>query len=214
MMDEVQRALKPAAKYGKVGEHLRESARNMKSKNAGDAAEGMERAAEELDKLMQQMSDADMMMAELAALQQASMCVGTGQGWAACRRPGMKPGKRPGAGVGTWADEGASEEQAMTDRWDNSGMVRPDLAPRGLTEREPTDPGDALKPTRVRGQFSPGGEMPSVPLKGVSIKGQSAVDYKAATAAAQSEAESALSQEKVPKMYQGAVKNYFDDLKK
>jgi hypothetical protein len=56
--------------------------------------------------------------------------------------------------------------------------------------------------------------MPSITLKGVSIKGQSKVDYEEAAAAAQSDAQSALSQEKVPRAYQGAVKDYFDDLKK
>jgi hypothetical protein len=56
--------------------------------------------------------------------------------------------------------------------------------------------------------------MPSITLKGVSIKGQSKVDYEQAATAAQSDAESALSQEKVPRAYQGAVKDYFDDLKK
>ena len=43
--------------------------------------------------------------------------------------------------------------------------------------------------------------MPSITLKGVSIKGQSKVDYEAAATAAQSDAQSALSQEKVPRAY-------------
>jgi len=51
-------------------------------------------------------------------------------------------------------------------------------------------------------------------LKGVSIKGASKVEYEAAAAAAQSDAQSALSQEKVPRAYQGAVRDYFDDIKK
>ena len=56
--------------------------------------------------------------------------------------------------------------------------------------------------------------MPSITLKGVSIKGQSKIDYEQAATAAQSDAQSALSQEKVPRAYQNAVKDYFDDLKK
>ena len=56
--------------------------------------------------------------------------------------------------------------------------------------------------------------MPSIPLKGVSIKGASTVAYEEAAAAAQSDAQSALNHEKVPRAYQGAVKDYFDDLKK
>ena len=56
--------------------------------------------------------------------------------------------------------------------------------------------------------------MPSITLKGVSIKGSSKVQYEESTTAAQADAQSALSQEKVPRAYQGAVKDYFDDLKK
>lgn len=55
--------------------------------------------------------------------------------------------------------------------------------------------------------------MPSITLKGVSIKGQSRVDYTEMTTTAQSEAQAALSQEQVPRAYQGAVRDYFDDLK-
>ena len=53
-----------------------------------------------------------------------------------------------------------------------------------------------------------------ITLKGVSIKGTSTVAYEEAATAAQADAQSALSQEKVPRAYQGAVKDYFDDLKK
>ena len=55
--------------------------------------------------------------------------------------------------------------------------------------------------------------MPSITLKGVSIKGQSTVEFQQAAAAAQSDAQSALNQDQVPRAYQGAVKNYFDDIK-
>jgi hypothetical protein len=48
----------------------------------------------------------------------------------------------------------------------------------------------------------------------VSIKGQSKVAFEEAATSAQSDAQSALSQDKVPRAYQGAVKDYFDDLKK
>jgi len=62
--------------------------------------------------------------------------------------------------------------------------------------------------------MSSGGPMPSITLKGVSIKGQSTVSLQEAVTAAQTEAQSALSQDQVPRAYQGAVKDYFDDLKK
>jgi hypothetical protein len=145
------------------------------------------------------------------------MCVGTCQGWGKCNNPGFNPkGSKPGSGVGTWADEtaGWGYDGQISDRWDNSGIVRPDMASRGQTDRGDGELSDALKPTKVKGQFSPGGQMPSITLKGVSIKGTSKVAYEEAVAAAQSDAQSALSQEKVPRAYQGAVKDYFDDLKK
>jgi hypothetical protein len=56
--------------------------------------------------------------------------------------------------------------------------------------------------------------MPSITLKGVSVKGTSNVKYEEASAAAQAEAENALSQDKIPRAYQGPVRDYFDDLKK
>ncbi len=144
------------------------------------------------------------------------MCVGTCQGWKACNKPGIGQGGRPGGGVGTWADEksGWMYDGQFSDHWDNSGAVRPDMDPRGHSDRGEGELSDALKPTKVKGQFTPGGQMPSITLKGVSLKGESKVAYEEAAAAAQSEAQSALSQEKVPRAYQGAVKDYFDDLKK
>ena len=74
--------------------------------------------------------------------------------------------------------------------------------------------GEVLDMPFNRIQFTPGGQMPSITLKGVSIKGTSKVQYEESVATAQADAQSALSQEKVPRAYQGAVRDYFDDLKK
>ncbi|MHB8522591.1 MAG: hypothetical protein ACYDH9_17780 [Limisphaerales bacterium] len=126
-------------------------------------------------------------------------------------------GGKPGRGVGTWADESGGswlDEIERSDLWDNSGINRPDMAPRGITDRGQGKLADTVVPTKLRGQMSPGGQMPSISLKGVSIKGMSTVDYQEAALAAQSEAQGALSQEQIPRAYQGAVRDYFDDLKK
>ncbi len=213
ILQEVSRAVKPAQNYGNVAEHLKSAAAQMRSDKA-QAAEALAAAAKELSQLAQSMQDMEALQAEMQALSQASMCIGTGQSWCRANRPGSKPGGKPGSGVGTWADDNATWDGDFTDRWDNSGQVRPDMAARGQTEREQRDLSDALKPTKVKGQFSPGNQMPSVTLKGVSIRGQSTIEYEAASAAAQSEAESAVTQDKVPRAYQGAVRDYFDDLKK
>jgi len=214
LLQEVSQAVDPAGNYGKVADYLKSAAQQMKGGDQPGASQSLADAAKELEKLMQQMGDAQQLQAELEAMNRASMCVGTGQCWSQCKNPGFKPGGRPGTGVGTWADENAGWNGQFNDHWDNTGIVRPDQDPRGLTDRGQGDLSDALKPTKVKGQFSPGGQMPGITLKGVSIKGQSKVSYEEAAAAAQSDAQSALSQEKVPRAYQGAVKDYFDDLKK
>jgi hypothetical protein len=216
MTDEVSKAVNPAGNYGKVAEHLQKAAQKMKSGDKAAGAQSLADASKELEKLMQQMGDAESLSAELSALNQASMCISSGQCWGQCNgnKSGTKPGGKPGKGVGTWADDNAEWNGEWNDHWDNSGIVRPDQDPRGHSDRGPGELSDALKPTKVKGQFSPGGQMPSITLKGVSIKGQSKVAYEEAAAAAQSDAQSALSQEKVPRAYQGAVKDYFDDLKK
>jgi hypothetical protein len=216
LMTEVSRAVDPAGNYGKVADHLKAATGQMQASNKAGAAQSLAAASKELEKLMQQMGDAQELEATLDALNQASTCIGTGRGWCAGRGryPTAGQGGRPGVGVGTWADEGAQWNGEWTAGWDNSGLERPDMDPRGHTDRGDGELNDGLKPTKVKGQFSPGGQMPSITLRGVSIKGQSKVAYEEAAAAAQSDAQSALSQEKVPRAYQGAVRDYFDDLKK
>ena len=214
LMQDVAKAVAPAGNYGKVADHLKDAGKQMQGGDKPGAAQSLAKAADELGKLMQQMGDAKELSETLQAMNEASMCIANGKCW----RPGNKPGFSPngqggGSGVGTWAGEGREWNGEFNDHWDNSGVVRPDMDPMGHTDR-PSDLNDALKPTKVKGQFAPGGQMPSITLKGVSIKGQSNVHYEEAAAAAQSDAQSALSQEKVPRAYQGSVRDYFDDLKK
>ncbi|HXT42082.1 MAG TPA: hypothetical protein VN887_18890 [Candidatus Angelobacter sp.] len=216
LLAEVDKAVKPGSQYGKVGDFLKEAAGRMKGGDKPGAAKSLADASDELKRLLDQLGDAQSMMAMMDALQKAQMCVGNGMSWGQClaKTPRAGPGGRPGRGVGTWSDDNGWLSYAeMTERWDNSGLERPDMAPRGESDRGDGELSDALVPTKVKGQISPGGPMPSITLKGVSIKGQSRVGYTEAVAAAQSEAQSALSQEQVPRAYQGAVKDYFDDLK-
>jgi hypothetical protein len=217
MMAEVSKAIDPAGKYGKVGDFLKQAAQQMKAGQKPGAAQSLADASKELERLLQQMGDAQSMMAELDALNKAAMAVGTCQSWGTCNKPGFNPhGGKPGSGVGTWAaeDSGWGYNGAQTERYDNSGITRPDMASKGLTDRGAGEAPDSLKPSQVKGQFSPGGQMPSITLKGVSIKGTSKVSLEEAAVTAQQEAQSALSQEKVPRAYQGAVRDYFDEIKK
>jgi len=216
MLEEVDKAVKPGSQYGKVGEFLKQAVGKMQNSDKPGAARSLADASDELKRLLDQLGDAQSLMASLDSLQKAQMCIGNCLGWGQClaKIPRAGKGGRPGRGVGTWSDDNGWLTYAeMTDRWDNSGLHRPDMAPRGETDRGDGELSDALVPTKVKGQISPGGPMPSITLKGVSIKGQSKVAYTEAVARAQSEAQSALSQEQVPRAYQGAVKDYFDDLK-
>lgn len=216
LMSEVAKAIDPAGNYGGVAKHLENAGREMRSGNQQAASQSLAKAAKELETLMQQLNDAEALAAELETLKEAAMAIANGQCFGMGRKPGFgrKTG-RTGAGVGTWAEDEAGDWSGeISDRWDNSGIVRDDMDARGLSDRGPGGLSEALLPTKVRGQFSQGSQMPSVTLKGVSIRGQSSIQYQEAAASAQSEAQSALSQEKVPRAYQGAVRDYFDDLKK
>jgi hypothetical protein len=214
ILGEVTKAIEPAANYGQVAELLKAGSKQMQAGDKRGASQSLAEAAKELEKLTQQMGDAQALMAELQALDKASLCVGNCQGWRQCNRPGLGGKGGPGGGVGTWGDDDREWNGQWTDHWDNTGLARPDVDPRGHTDRGEGDLSDALRPTKVKGQFSPGSQMPSITLRNVSIKGQSRIDYEEASTAAQSDAQSALSHEQVPRAYQGAVKDYFDDLKK
>ena len=218
MMAEVSKAIDPGSKYGKVGDLLKQASQQMQSGQKPGAAQSLADASKELERLMDQMNDAQSMLAELDTLNKAQQCVGNCQGWGQCKsdKIGWKQGGKPGKGVGTWADEnsGWGYNGQQTGLWDNSGVDRPDMASRGITDRGDGELSDALRPDKVKGQFSPGGPMPSITLKGISIKGTSKVALEEASTAAQADAQSALSQEKVPRAYQGAVRDYFDDVKK
>lgn len=213
LAEEVGRAVDPAGQYGKAGEFLKNGASQMEKGEKEAAAQSLAQAAKELENLMQQMGDGEAILASLEALQRAQMTVGNGQNWSDAP-PRAGQGGGTGSGVGTWADDSRFLDLSeIKDRWDNSGVVRPDMDARGITDRGEGQLADSLLPTKVRGQMNPGGPMPSITLRGVSIKGQSKVDYTEMTATAQTEAEAALSQEQVPRAYQGAVRDYFDDFK-
>lgn len=215
MLKEVSKAVDPAGQYGKVAEYLGKAAKQLQQGDKSNSAQSLADASKELQKLMDQMGDAESLAATLDALKKAQMCLAQGKGWGECQGLGFNPnGSKGGKGVGTWADENNWVLPQYSDLWDNSGIERPDMDARGHSDRGDGQLSEAAVPTKVRGQFSPGGSMPSITLKGVSIKGTSTVGYQEAVKAAQSDAQAALNQDQVPRAYQGAVKDYFDDLKK
>lgn len=217
LMAEVSEALEPARGYGEVPSLLQQALRQGKAGNSLESAQSLQAAADELKKLMEQFADMQCLMQSLDALKQAQMCVGNCTGWGQNKpmTPGFQPGGKPGAGVGTWSDENSSSYFPETsDRWDNSGIVRPNMESRGHTDRGEGGDAQGMTPTKVRGNFTPGAPMPSITLRGVNIKGESRVSIQEAIASAQNEAQSALSQQKIPRAYQQTVRSYFDDVAK
>ena len=217
MMKEVSDALDPAKQYGEVGEQMKAAMSNMQAGKKGEASENLQNAANELAKMMGELGDAESLLASLESLQAAAMCIANGQGYDAMKagmagRAGRKSGKSQ-SGVGTWVDENSWDYPEMVDSWDNTGIERPDMDGKGVSDRGDGQLADALSPTKIKGQITPGGPMPSITMKGVSIKGTSKVQVEQMTATAQSDAQAALNQDQVPRAYQNAVRNYFDDLK-
>ncbi len=216
LLDEVQKAQKPGQEYGKAGDLLKQAAKQMSEGQKAEAGESLKEAANELNKMMAEMGDAQSVLQSLEALQQAQMCIGNGQTWANAPRPSRgKDGKQgeqsQGGGFGTWHDEDSWMYPEFKDKWENGADNRGEMDARS-SQKDGSLP-DNLVATKVKGQMTPGGPMPSITMKGVSIKGQSKVDYKEMVGSAQSDAQGALSQDQVPRAYKGAVKDYFDDLK-
>jgi hypothetical protein len=146
------------------------------------------------------------------------MCIANGMAFGQDPRSGrpgagQNQGRTSRSGVGTWTDEDSWEYPEFADTWDNTGVERPDQDGRELSDRGDGALADNLAATKIKGQITPGGPMPSITMKGVSIKGTSKVQLEEMAAAAQSDAQSALNQDQVPRAYQNAVRNYFDDLK-
>jgi hypothetical protein len=206
MLDEISRSIPPAAPYGDARKFLQQAGDQLKKGDKAGAAQALAQAGDELKKVMAQMDDAKALAASVDALNQAEEAIAT--------RRNFGQGKSAGKGVGTWTDDDSQLYPQQSALWDNTGYNRPDQAARGQTDRGEAQLADGLEPTRLHGQISAGGPMPSISLKGVSIKGQSGVAYQEAAAAAQTEAQNALNQDQVPRAYQGTVRDYFDDLKK
>jgi hypothetical protein len=217
MAEEVQKAQKPGQEYGKAGELLKDAAKQMAQGKKAEAGESLKEAAKELDKMMAEMGDAQSVLQSLEALQQAQMAIGNGQSWANTPRPGRNGKKGEGEqtsgnGFGTWHDEDSWMYPEFKDKWENGADMRGEMDSRSKKDKDGSL-SDNLVATKVKGQMTPGGPMPSITMKGVSIKGQSKVDYKEMVGAAQSDAQGAISQDQVPRAYKGAVKDYFNDLK-
>jgi len=217
---EIGDAVGQAGPYGpEVKEALAQAARKAAAGERAEAAKALEKAAKALEKLLEQIKDAQQCQAALAALQRAQMCIGNRWSWSQCQAAinmspfGVPNANRIGPGVGTWSDGSLKlNKPPNTGMADNSGFKRPEMTPRGISERNASLPQDRLLPTRVKGQFQPGGPVASVSLRGLSLRGESRAAVKQVIEAAQEEAQRAMTEEEIPRPYQSAVKAYFDQL--
>ena len=213
ILQEVSEALDPAGGYGQCQALLRQALQQGETGNRQASAESLQQAAEELKRLMEEYGDMQSLLDTLKACEIAQQSVGNCQGWGACQGGGTGNGLSS-RGVGTWADGNQmwkDFDPDLAQRWDNSGIQRPDMESRGHTDRGQGPGTEGMIPTKVRGKFTPGGPMPSITLRGVNLKGESRVQVEEAISAAQQEAQSALNQEKIPRAFQRGVRDYFDD---
>jgi len=211
MIQELQEALNPAEDFGECSKLLSGAKGKAKAGDKAGASQSLAEAAEELKKLM---GDMENMMAALQNLERAQLAVGNSQSFGSSNKPGGGPSNKPGGGVGTWGDDSYQlTPEDLAQRWDNSGFSRPEMDARGNTDRGDGKVPEEMVSTRIKGKINPKGPMPSITLRGVSIKGSSKVQFEEAVTAAQSDALNALNQDKVPRAYRDSVRDYFDDLK-
>jgi hypothetical protein len=212
MVDELKKAQKPGEMYGKAGECMAKAASAAQAGDKEGAAKALAEAMKELQQMQEQMGDLDSLIAALENLKDAQQCVGNGScngmGWGMKNKPGFCNGS--GDEMSAWF----YKEYVKSGGGGKGGLKAGTGVDGSWSEADVVEPTDPLLTTKVKGQITPGGPMPSITLKGVSIKGQSTVAFEEAAATAQSEAESALTQDKVPRAYRGAVRDYFDDFKK
>ena len=215
MIQELQDALGPAENFGECSNYLSSAKGKAGEGDKAGASRSLAEAALELEKALQQLGDMENMMASLQNLERAQLAVGNSQSFSSTQKPGVGASSRLGGGVGTWGNDNYQRSpDDLAQRWDNSGISRPDMDARGNTDRGEGKVPEGMVSTRVKGKINPKGPMPSITLRGVSIKGNSRVQFLEAASAAQSDARNALNQDKVPRVYRDSVRNYFDDLKK
>jgi len=214
MIQELQEACEPAKNFGDCSNCLSSAWSKAKAGEKARASKALAEAVEELKNALQQMDDVQNMIACLQNVERAQLAVGNCQTFGSSKKPGAGPSKKLGGDVGTWGnDRYQLTSNDLAQRWDNSGFSRPNMDARGNTDRGGSIVPDDLVSSRIKGKVKPSGPMPSITLRGVSITGNSNVQFQEAVTAAQSDARNALNQDKVPQAYRNSVRDYFDDLK-
>ena len=212
--EELRKAIPSAEGYGTVSQHLQQALERSNGSRPADAGNSLSDARKELESLKAELQNLQALRSGMAALSQARQGLSGAAGSSGGKGSGGASRGKGRGGFGDWSEDDPWRlPDEIAESWDNSGQSRTDKSGRGRTDRDTALP-DSLNPTRPKGQFQPGKAMPSITVKGLNLRGESRVGYTEAVEAAQSEAQSALSQEAIPKAYRNAVRDYFDDLKR
>lgn len=216
MVQELMDAAEAMEGFPELQQQLMEAANNVNEQQDQAAQENMQAAMENLNQMMEDLQNAADMEEVLAALKKAGAAMAAGKKWQ--RGKGDNPNGRGqgmegglGGGFGTWSDGTDPLPAEKSQLVDQSGMTQQELESRGITEREESFEDERFTSEQIKGDLSPGSAMPSIPLHGLHIKGQSKVSYEEVMTEIQSSEAGTIDQTKIPRHYQESVKSYFDN---
>lgn len=223
MVQELLEAAEKLEGFPQLQNQLMEAAAAAQAGEDSEAAQQLAQAAQELNNLMKEIQNAQNMEEVLAALNKAGNSLAGNKKWGALGK-GNQPGGMPGMGApgpgegdglgggfGTWSDGSAPLPQQKSQLYDQSGMSQKELEARGITDRGENFESIRFSPDQVKGDLSPGSAMPSIPLHGLHMKGQSKATYQEVIQVINDSEAGSVDQTKIPRFYQESVKSYFDE---
>jgi len=205
--------------FPEMQQNLMQAARNLTNNNDEEAQQNLADASQNLDAILEQLKNAQDMQDILASLKNAGAALAAGKKWQGQKDNQMGQGQGPGAvnenmgggGFGTWSDGENDLPQQKSNLVDQSGMSQQTLNERGVTERNQVFNQQNFTKDQLKGDLSPGSSMPSIPLHGLHIKGQSKVTYQEVISEIKASDAGSIDQSKIPRFYQKTVKNYFGE---
>jgi hypothetical protein len=157
--------------------------------------ENDDQMAEAMDDLSEQLSQSEALQAEMDAVQAGLNCIGQ-----ACRGLGQRPG---GSGTGEF-------EEGLADSF-GYGTGGPGVSAGG--PRDSDDSGEfSLDKTKADTKVGKGPSIASSYFKGQQVKGESRKELTTVVQAAKDAAAEAISDNQIPRKYEGPVKKYFGAL--
>lgn len=217
MIKELNAAAKAVSDFPQLAEALKQASGNIEKNDSGAARQNLDDAAQQLGDILNDIQNAESLQQMKDALAKAQAGINGGKKWGQMgqkKKGGQVQGKRGqvGGGFGTWTDDDSSAlPDKSSELEDMSGMKSTELESRGISERGDQFEGDRYTQEQLKGDLSPGSSMPSMPLKGVHIKGQSKSSYVEILNEINNSDASSIDQSKIPRAYQDSVKTYFND---